>query len=165
MKHQVFIGLGSNLADPRSQVLTAYAAMDRLPRTRCLELSPLYQSRAIGPVQPDYINAVARIATELAPLELLDSLQEIERQQHRVRLERWGPRTIDLDILLIDNLQLNHERLTLPHPLMNQRSFVLVPLHDLAPDLQLPDGRPMAVWLRSCDRTALARLPDTQGDI
>jgi 2-amino-4-hydroxy-6-hydroxymethyldihydropteridine diphosphokinase len=163
MRHQVFIGLGSNLADPRSQVLTAYAAMNQLPKTRCLALSPLYQSRAIGPVQPDYINAAARVSTDLAPVELLEALQDIERRQHRVRIEHWGPRTIDLDILLIDDLTINHERLTVPHPYLSERSFVLAPLHDLAPDLRLPDGSSLAERLQACDRDALTRLPDDQG--
>lgn len=160
MTHQVFIGLGSNLADPRSQVKAAYAAMNRLPQTRCLALSPLYQSRAVGPVQPDFINAVAKISTELSPLELLDALQGIESAQHRVRLEHWGPRTIDLDILLFDDLTLTHERLVVPHPFMTQRSFVLMPLYDLAPDLLLPDGTPLQNLLQLCDHTSLNRLSE-----
>lgn len=163
MTHQVFIGLGSNLADPKSQLQAAYAAMDRLPQTRCLALSPLYQSRAVGPVQPDFINAVAKISTELSPLDLLDALQGIESAQHRVRLEHWGPRTIDLDILLFDDLTLTHERLVVPHPFMTQRSFVLMPLHDLAPDLQLPDGTPLQNLLQHCDRTSLNRLSEDKG--
>jgi 2-amino-4-hydroxy-6-hydroxymethyldihydropteridine diphosphokinase len=163
MTHQAFIGLGSNLSDPKSQVLAAYATMDRLPQTRCLALSPLYQNRALGPVQPDFINAVAKISTQLAPLTLLDALQGIELAQHRVRLEHWGPRTIDLDILLFDDLTWGHERLVLPHPHLNRRSFVLVPLHDLAPDLQLPDGTRLVELLQVCDRDSLIRLSDDTG--
>jgi 2-amino-4-hydroxy-6-hydroxymethyldihydropteridine diphosphokinase len=163
MVHQVFIGIGSNLADPKSQVMTAYNAMDRLPQTRCLSLSPLYQSRAVGPVQPDYINAVAEISTHLEPLELLDALHGIESAQHRVRVEHWGPRTIDLDILLIDDLILTHTRLTVPHPFMTQRSFVLVPLYDLVPDLQLPDGNRLVDLVQLCDRDSLNRLSQDKG--
>jgi len=165
MMHDVFIGLGSNLADPKSQVMTAYAAMDRLPKSRCMALSPLYQSRAVGPIQPDYINAVARVSTNLEPLELLDALQGIESAQHRVRREHWGPRTIDLDILLIDNLTLAHPRLTVPHSFMTQRSFVLLPLYDLAPDLKFPDGTRLLNLVQLCDRDSLHRLPQYEGTI
>lgn len=163
MTQQVFVGLGSNLGDPKSQVLRAYAAMDQLPLTRCLALSPLYQSRALGPVQPDYINAVASISTGLPPLELLDALQTIELAQHRVRLEHWGPRTIDLDILLIGQLTLAQERLMVPHPQLTQRAFVLVPLYDLAPDLRLPDGTPLAALVQECDRNSLRQLTQEEG--
>ena len=111
--------------------------------------------------QADYINAVARLQTSLAPHALLDELQRIELEQGRVRKdERWGPRTLDLDILLFGQQVIDGERLTIPHYGMKQRAFVLVPLFDLAPDLTLPDGNQLAELAAACDRTALFRLPE-----
>ena len=137
---RVFIGLGSNLEHPKEQLSRAFAELAELPQTRVLAKSSLYSSRAVGPVQPDYTNAVAELETSLAPLVLLDHLQALEQAHRRVRLEHWGPRTLDLDILLIDNQQIASERLTVPHPYMTQRNFVIQPLAELAPDLQLPGG-------------------------
>lgn len=145
---------------PETQILTAYAALNRLPQTRCLALSPLYRSRAIGPPQPDYLNAVAKLTTGLAPLSLLDALQSIEHAQKRVRREHWGPRTIDLDILLIDDLTLNDPRLTVPHPYLTQRNFVLAPLRDLEPTLVLPGGQSVDQLLQKCGTAGLVKLPN-----
>ncbi len=140
---RVFIGLGSNLDNPREQLTRAFAELAELPLTRLLGRSSLYLSRAVGPAQPDYANAVAELETELEPLALLDQLQAVEQAHRRVRLEHWGPRTLDLDILLIDNQIIASERLTVPHPFMVQRNFVIQPLAELAPDLQLPDTTPV----------------------
>lgn len=141
MAYKVYIGLGSNLEDPINQVLTAYRDLERLPHTSEQALSPLYRSRAVGPgQQPDYINAVAMIRTPMPPEEILDALQAIEQRQGRVRLERWGARTIDLDILLVDDQRISTPRLQVPHPFLEKRHFVLAPLADLAPDLYLPRG-------------------------
>ncbi|SDZ98078.1 2-amino-4-hydroxy-6-hydroxymethyldihydropteridine diphosphokinase [Alkalimonas amylolytica] len=142
-KQRCFIGLGANLNEPVAQLQRAIAALAGLPASKLGQVSSLYASRPMGPQdQPDYVNAVAELHTELAPLQLLDALQQIEQQQGRLRkAERWGPRTLDLDLLLYGNEQLNSERLTVPHYGLAEREFVLYPLQEIAADLQLPDGR------------------------
>lgn len=157
---RVYIGLGSNLAEPRRQLEAALAALARLPHCRLAAVSSLYASDPLGPPnQPRYVNAAAALDCELAPLELLDALQAIELEQGRERkAERWGPRTLDLDILLFDDLQLDEERLTVPHYHMHARAFVLYPLAEIAPDLCLPDGRPLQQLLDACPFVGLERL-------
>lgn len=136
-----YIALGSNLNMPIAQLQSALKAMDRLPQTKLLNVSSFYQSKPLGPQdQPDYVNAVACIETQLQPIELLDALQHIENEQGRVRLRRWGERTLDLDILLYDDLQLQSERLTIPHYDMKHREFVMIPLQEIASELILPCG-------------------------
>ncbi len=143
-----FIGLGSNLDGPRHHVEQALTELAQLPGTRLTGHSPLYQSTAVGPgEQPDYINAVARIMTSLQPLALLDQLQALEQAHQRVRLERWGPRTLDLDLLLYDSQVINHPRLQVPHPYLTQRNFVLYPLAAIDPQLVLPCGTRLAALL------------------
>lgn len=134
-----YIALGSNLGDARGQVLRAFDALDGLPQTRLLARSPLYLTPPWGVVdQPAFINAVARVDTGLTPHALLDALLAVERAAGRVRDgERWGPRTLDLDVLHVEGVTLSDERLTLPHPRIAERAFVLLPLNDLAPDLWL----------------------------
>lgn len=133
--------MGSNLQDPLTQILRAFAALHDIKDTACLALSGLYRSAAVGPgQQPDYINAVALLHTCLAPLDLLEALQAIEARQLRQRQERWGPRTLDLDILLYGDMVINEPRLCVPHPRLHLRNFVLAPLSDLAPGFVLPDG-------------------------
>lgn len=154
-----YIGLGSNLENPRGQLEQAFAELANLPNSELLARSPLYQSSAVGPGnQPDYVNAVALVKTDLLPLELLDALQAIEQCHKRVRIERWGPRTLDLDILLLDDLDIDSERLKVPHPYLTQRNFVLYPLADIAPTLRLPDGRSLQELVALCPRDGLARL-------
>ncbi|HEY7886068.1 MAG TPA: 2-amino-4-hydroxy-6-hydroxymethyldihydropteridine diphosphokinase [Cellvibrionaceae bacterium] len=153
-----YIGLGSNLDNPQQQVNRALQALAELPQTELLAHSSLYSSRAVGPVQPDYINAVAALQTELAPLLLLDHLQAIERAHQRRRTERWGPRTLDLDLLLYGDRVQDCERLTLPHPYLCQRNFVLVPLLEIAPELCLPDGRDLALLAQAAGNDGLNRL-------
>lgn len=139
----VYVALGSNLDDPLAQLTQAVDSLKKFAKN--LKVSPFYGSKPLGPQdQPDYVNAVVKFETELEPLVLLDALQAIENQQGRVRLRRWGERTLDLDILLYDNVQLQTERLTLPHYDMHNREFVIVPLYDLSPKLILPDGTPLA---------------------
>ncbi len=140
MQHQVFIGLGANLHQPLQQLQTAALALRQLPDTQLIAISSLYGSKPMGPQdQPDYVNAVAQLVTSLSPHQLLDALQQIEQTQGRTRkAERWGPRTLDLDILLFGELQLNDERLTVPHYGMHLREFVLYPLAEIAPTLELP---------------------------
>lgn len=160
----VFIGLGSNLpgdlASPQAHILNALQELDTLPETRLKAASPLYSSRAIGPEQPDYINAVAHLTTRLSPLDLLDRLQQLEQQHNRVRLEHWGPRTLDLDILLYGTETIDHPRLTVPHAFLKQRSFVLYPLADLAPALVLPCGTPLLRLLDACPADGLKRFSE-----
>lgn len=140
----VYVGLGSNLEDPIAQVRLALEALDTLPLTERVAASRLYVSRPLGPQdQPDFINAVAHLRTRLSPLALLDQLQALEQRHGRVRQRHWGPRTLDLDLLLYGDEQLEVPRLRVPHPEMTVRRFVLLPLAELSPQLQLPDGRPV----------------------
>lgn len=144
----VYIGLGSNLQHPTQQVHAAYAAMNFIPQTQPLRLSPLYRSAPVGPEdQPDFINAAAHLITQLPPLSLLRALQSIEQQQQRVRKQRWGPRTIDLDLLLYGAVSIATAQMDVPHLHLRYRNFVLAPLLDLAPDLRLPDGTLVAEHL------------------
>uniref|UniRef100_Q0HRH7 2-amino-4-hydroxy-6-hydroxymethyldihydropteridine pyrophosphokinase n=1 Tax=Shewanella sp. (strain MR-7) TaxID=60481 RepID=Q0HRH7_SHESR len=141
---QVFVALGANLEDPKAQLDNAVAALSALAENKSLKVSPYYGSAPMGDVvQPDYINAVASFETTLAPIALLDALQEIENTQGRVRKERWGPRTLDLDLLLYGDEIIDKPRLKVPHYGMKERSFVLVPLAAIAPDLVLPCKTPL----------------------
>lgn len=161
MMERVYIGLGSNLADPRQQLRHALTALDALPDSRLVAVSSLYASDPLGPAdQPRYNNAVAALDTGLAPLQLLDALQEIEQAQGRERkAERWGPRTLDLDILLFGERLLEEPRLTVPHYHLHARAFVLYPLAEIAPpELQLPDGRRLADLLAACPFHGIERL-------
>jgi 2-amino-4-hydroxy-6-hydroxymethyldihydropteridine diphosphokinase len=135
-----YIGVGSNLADPRSQVLTACTRLGALPRSRLVLTSRLYGSRPFGPVaQPDFVNAVAGLLTRLDALTLLGELRALETAMGRPpEHERWGPRIIDLDLLSYGREQRTSEPLTLPHPGIVERNFVLYPLAEIAPDLELP---------------------------
>ncbi len=158
---RVFIALGANLNQPLAQIKAAQAALTKLAYPNQIVHSPLYQSQPMGPAdQPCFINGVSMFDTELSPLALLDALQAIEQQQGRVRkVERWGPRTLDLDMLLYGDIIYEDERLTLPHYDMKQRAFVLYPLADLAPDLVLPCGTPLAQLLLSCQADDITQLP------
>lgn len=157
-----FIGLGSNLNDPRCQLDQAVAHLSRLPLSSLKAVSPYYQSKPVGPQdQPDFINACAMIETRLSPLALLDQLQAIEQRQHRHRLRHWGPRTLDLDLLLYDDQAWQHPRLTLPHPELLNRAFVMVPLADIAANACLPDGRTLVSLTLPEMRASLRHLPST----
>lgn len=143
MPERVFIGLGGNLGDSKALLKKAARQIGGLPETRLLRISGLYRSPAWGGIeQPDYINAVLEISTRLQPLELLRQLLAIERDNGRERQaeRRWGPRTLDCDILLFGERRLQSAELTVPHPRMAGRAFVLVPLAEIAPDLVLPDA-------------------------
>ncbi len=135
-----YIGVGSNLDDPRSRVLAAFKALAGIADTRVILTSPLYSSRPFGPVaQPDYVNAVAGLLTRLGSAELLARLRSIERQFGRPeRHERWGPRVLDLDLLVFGGERRQDPELTLPHPGIVERNFVLYPLADIAADLEVP---------------------------
>jgi len=154
-----YIGLGSNLENPQQQVRRALDELIAIPETILHAASSLYRSRAIGPEgQPDYINAVARIETLLYPLGLLDALQAIEHAHGRVRKEHWGARTLDLDLLLYGDQQIRHERLTVPHPEMHRRAFVLAPLNEIAPELTVPGRGSVSSLSETCEDLDLIRL-------
>ncbi|GMM88061.1 2-amino-4-hydroxy-6-hydroxymethyldihydropteridine diphosphokinase [Vibrio fortis] len=152
-----YIAVGSNLADPVSQANLAIETLKSLPQSKFIATSKLYSSTPMGPQnQPDYINAVVAIETELTPIELLNCTQAIEQEQGRVRKdERWGPRTLDLDIILYGNEVIDSERLTVPHYGMKEREFVLYPLAEIAPSLQLPDGTELSELLKVVDKNGL----------
>lgn len=145
-----YIALGANLGDPLKQAHDAIEAIKQLPQTQILQISPFYRSKPLGPQnQPDYLNAVIKLTTLLSPTTLLSVLQRIEKQLGRVRkANRWGPRTLDLDILLYDKLIINSENLIIPHYDMQHREFVLYPLFDIAPELILPDRTPLAELIK-----------------
>ncbi len=153
-----YIAVGSNLSDPVTQANQAIEALKQLPKSRFIAASSLYSSTPMGPQnQPDYINAVVAVETDLLPLELLDCTQAIEQEQGRVRKdERWGPRTLDLDIILYGKEVMNSERLTIPHYGMRVREFVLYPLAEIAPSLQLPDGTMLEEILKSVPLNGLS---------
>lgn len=156
-----YIGIGSNLADPQQQVRRALQELAAIPGTRLLQASPCYQSLAVGPGdQPDYINGVALLETSLEAHALLDQLQAIEQAHERVREIRWGPRTLDLDLLLYGNDIIATERLRVPHPYLTQRNFVLYPLADIAPQLILPSGDALASLLAGCPPEGLSQIQD-----
>lgn len=139
MSETAYIGLGSNLQDPESHLQNAFDDLAALPHTRLVARSSLYRSAPVGYTdQPDFINAVAQISTDLAPEPLLDALLAIERRHGRRRDFPNSPRTLDLDLLLYGDSILATERLTVPHPRMGERAFVLLPLHELAPQLMIP---------------------------
>jgi 2-amino-4-hydroxy-6-hydroxymethyldihydropteridine diphosphokinase len=150
---KAFIGLGSNLEQPLIQVQTALNELAQLPQTELIRSSSLYQSAPLGPPpQPDFINCVAEIDTQLAPEQLLGELQKIETAHHRVRLQRWGPRTLDLDILLYGEKIICTERLQIPHPEIKTREFVLLPLMEIEPNLRLPTGEFIYDLARICKK-------------
>jgi 2-amino-4-hydroxy-6-hydroxymethyldihydropteridine diphosphokinase len=152
-----FVALGSNLSDPPRQLRCAVRAIERLPGTRLSAISRVYRSAAVGPgTQPDYLNAVLRLDTSLTPQALLDALQRIEQAHGRERGERWGPRTLDLDLLLYDDRRIESEDLTVPHPRLGERNFVLYPLLEVAGGKWvLPDGRELDTLVSDCPRGKL----------
>ncbi len=158
-----YIALGANLGDPRQQLLAAVDALAQLPGTRLLRRSHLYRTPPWGVLeQPPFINAAALLDTPLAPHELLDALLAIEQRAGRVCAERNGPRTLDLDLLHMDGVQLDDGRLTLPHPRIAERAFVLLPLAELAPDLVLPGQGRVAQLLAAADTQGCERLPEAR---
>lgn len=160
MSH-AYIALGSNLGDSRQHLSDAMAALARLPRTALLAQSHIYRTPPWGVLdQPAFLNAAVLLDTALAPHQLLDQLLAIERAHGRQRDgERWGPRTLDLDLLHMPGVILTDARLTLPHPRIAARAFVLLPLHELAPDLQLPGQGGVAELLAAADRSGCEVLP------
>ncbi|WP_432697490.1 2-amino-4-hydroxy-6-hydroxymethyldihydropteridine diphosphokinase [Marinobacterium sp. YM272] len=154
-----YIGLGSNLNDPQAQVREALEQLAALADCELVAASSLYRSDPVGPQdQPDFINAVAELHTTLDAETLLDQLQALEQSHHRVRERYWGPRTLDLDILLYGNEQIDTERLCVPHRFMRERGFVLWPLAEIAPELILPDGTALSALLALCPMGTLEQI-------
>lgn len=148
----VYIGLGANLDQPQQQLEQALQELARLPNVTLVAQSSLYHSKPVGPQdQPDYVNAVAAVETNLEPLALLDALQQLEQDHGRIRKRHWGERTLDLDIILIDDCVIDSERLKVPHPFAQQRSFVLYPLAEINPQLIFPDGKALQQLLTELD--------------
>lgn len=155
---QAYIGIGSNLDEPASHVRRAFEELGHLPSTRLLAHSSLYCSAPLGRIdQPDFINAAAHIQTALPPHELLKALLEIEHNHGRVREYLNAPRTLDLDILLYDDLQFDEGSLILPHPRMHERAFVLQPLLEIAPECSIPGHGAIAELLAACAGQQLER--------
>lgn len=153
-----YVGLGANLGQPRQQLLAALEDLGRIPQTRVTARSSLYRSAPIGyPDQPDYVNAVARLETGLRPEELFARLQEIERGHGRKRSFRNAPRSLDLDLLLYGGERIDTPALTVPHPRMHERAFVLVPLLELDPGAVIPGRGNATELLRSCATQAVER--------
>ncbi|MBI4357255.1 MAG: 2-amino-4-hydroxy-6-hydroxymethyldihydropteridine diphosphokinase [Gammaproteobacteria bacterium] len=159
---EVYVGLGSNLNHPIRQIEEAFQNLSNIPSTRVLKVSPLYQSKPLGPpLQPDYINAVVLLLTELSPPQLMEHLQSIEKKQGRIKTIPWGPRTIDCDLLLYGTLTLKTDALQIPHPGLKLRAFVLKPLLDIAPDLVLPDGTSILEAYLVLKKMYLKKMPRT----
>lgn len=154
-----YIGLGSNMDSPRQHIATAIKALGAIQSTHTKTVSSLYKSKPVGPQDQDnYVNAVAQLETSLTALELLDKLQAIENEHGRVRKERWGPRTLDLDILMFGDEVINNKRLTIPHPEMTNRSFVLVPLAEINSDCVIPEKGLLSDLLTNIDQDGLEIL-------
>lgn len=159
----VYIGLGSNLEMPAEQIKSALADLQKLPATKLLKASSLYSSPPMGPQdQPDYINAVALLETALSAHELLDVLQAIEQQHGRQRKRRWGERTLDLDILLYDAQMIEDERLSVPHPGLTERAFVVYPLLEIAGDIPIPGQDSLQLIASRCPRQGLQKVDHHQ---
>jgi len=154
-----FVALGSNLDDPAAQVARGMHELGTIPRTVVKRVSSLYRSVPVGfREQPDFINAVAQVATRLAPRALLEALLEIERRHGRVRDVPNGPRTLDLDLLLYDSLVLHEPGLTIPHARMHERAFVILPLAEIAPRRRIPGRGTLTRMLAQVDAQGVTRL-------
>jgi 2-amino-4-hydroxy-6-hydroxymethyldihydropteridine diphosphokinase len=158
---RAYVGIGSNLSDPRAQVEAAFDLLDALPGTKLRARSSLYRNPPLGEsAQPDYVNAVAALETVLQATDLLGHLLAIERKQGRVRVagERWGPRVLDLDLLVYGGQQVDAPGLVVPHPGISSRNFVLFPLLDVAPNLNVPGVGEVATLAAELGDAGLQRL-------
>ena len=161
MKTIAYIALGSNLDNPKMQIQDAFAELDEIENTRLLQTSSLYASAPWGYAdQPDFVNAVASVETELSPQRLLEELLKIETWHGRERSFANAPRTLDLDIALYGDEVVDEESLKIPHPRMHERAFVLVPLAEIAPDLAIPGQGKIAELLKRCNDPSLKRIED-----
>jgi 2-amino-4-hydroxy-6-hydroxymethyldihydropteridine diphosphokinase len=155
-----FVSLGSNLSDPALQLQRAIETFAQSPQLQIKKISSIYQTKPIGPVQQDdFLNAVISFTTLLTPDELLGFLQQLEAKHQRLRAIKWGPRTLDCDLLLYGNKHIDLPHLTVPHPEMKNRGFVLIPLAEIAPDLILPNGDLLQQWVENCDAKIVKKLP------
>lgn len=160
---RAYLGLGGNIGDPAAAMAAALRMLDDLPDITVAAVSSLYRTPPWGKLdQPDFINAAAALHTDLPPRRLLETCLEAERSLKRVRAERWGPRAIDIDILLFGDHAVKEEGLEIPHPCLTERAFVLEPLAEIAPSRVIA-GKPVAQWLDSVDRTGIERLPTAPG--
>lgn len=157
---RVYIGIGSNLGEPRAQVEKALQSLQLLSVNGEFTASPLYQTTPTGPQdQPDFINAVAGFLTLLSAQDLLQALKAIENSQGRQRDGvRWGPRTLDLDLLLYGNESIDMDELTVPHPRIRERAFVMVPLFDVAPDVSIPGQNDLQVLMKKVSREGVRKI-------
>ena len=164
VRAQVYVGLGSNLDDPISQVRAGMALLTKLPATYLEVCSSLYRSAPVGmTAQPDFINALCRLQTQLAPAEMMAGLLTLESKRGRVRTVPGGPRTLDLDLLLYfapqgEMVQCQEPGLHLPHPRLHERAFVLYPLREIAPDLAIPGRGRVADLLAACIGQSIEKL-------
>jgi 2-amino-4-hydroxy-6-hydroxymethyldihydropteridine diphosphokinase len=154
-----YVGLGANIGEPRRQLEVAIAELKKLPDTNFVLVSGIYKSSPLGYLnQPDFMNAVAQLDTDLAPETLLDRLQEIESRHRRERPFPGAPRTLDLDLLLYGNETIATARLAVPHPRMHERAFVLKPLTEIAPDIAIPGRSPVRELLAACRGQDVERI-------
>ena len=157
--NNAYVALGANLGDPAATVRAAFGALANLPESRVVHGSSLYRTAPVGITeQPEFINAVAQLETTLAPEALLDALFDIELRFGRIRADKNGPRTLDLDLLLYNDQFLELPRLTLPHPRLHLRAFVLHPLAEIAPDLLIPGRGSIAAWLPAVANQGIVKL-------
>ena len=155
-----YVGLGSNLDDPLGQVSTAAAGLGQLEETRLVRQSPWYRNPPMGPAdQPDYVNGVVGLLTQLTARRLLEALESLEEAQGRRRKgERWGPRSIDLDLLLYGERQIDEPGLKIPHPGITRRPFVIGPLADISQDVLIPGLGRVRKFVKVCDLSSLTRI-------
>lgn len=155
-----YIGLSSNLDNPFEQIINALYSIQQLPSTHLMFLSNIYLTKPLGPIQsqPDYLNGVCMISTELSPYQLNDCLKKIEIKQHREKKIKWGPRTIDLDLLIYDDYVIQTPSLTLPHPGLIERDFVLVPLMEINPQLVIPSKGTLQTFLSNIQNPCIIHL-------
>ena len=161
---KVFIGLGSNINDPETQLVMAIKSLHQLPDTEFLCQSSFYRSKPVGPQdQPYFINAVVKLDTKMTALKLLQSLQSIEMRHGRLRkgAQHWGPRPLDLDILLFGQEQINLDNLVVPHPEMHKRNFVLIPLNEIESDLEIPGAGKVCHLLKNIGTKDIEKLEIT----
>ena len=161
-----YIGLGSNLDNPQLQLATALAGLDEIPDTTLVKYSSFYRSKPVGPRnQPDFINAVALLKSGLTALQLLGRLQSIENRHGRTRTgQRWGPRSLDLDMLMYGNEIIHKPELMVPHPEIRHRNFVLIPLLELAPDIRIPGLGRADDLLAEVGRAGITKLGEYNAD-